>query len=208
MKFLDTFDQTKIKVMSPKLFPRSFLLLLVVPILLFSSCASNYYSVTDHLSSSKYEKENDQLKYSYDSELLTTSGNEDYAKKADKKGASVLAVTITNKTDKKIKIYKDIAVFLNDEKLIPISPDETFRRTKQDEYFYFVGLLVGLIPGGAYAVYNYLIASKANKEYKKDILKYSLWTSSGTCKPGETVQGILGLNRRYVRDKIELKLKD
>lgn len=185
-------------------------LLSFVAVVLTSCGASSYTSITPKTLNyaSANVKNGVKLEYKYD--LL----DKKYEKKETKKGVKVVAVSITNNTDRDLIFGKDLSLsYENGEDVFLMEPTKTFSSLKQNAAsnllfllltplnltitkpgpngavtnFYPVGLLLGPTLAGG----NMIIASSANGKFKKDLMDYNLLGS--LIKKGETKHGLIGI---------------
>lgn len=195
--------------------------LLFIGITLLSSCASGYKMIEPKSINyiSKNQTDNVKLEYKYD--LL----DKKYAKKEIKKGVKLVALKITNSSDRDLIFGKDIKLtYENDSEIFIIENDKVFKTLKQSPATYLLYLLlspmnlyttgsngqetsstpIGLVVGPGLAGGNMIVASSANKKFKTELLKYNI---NGTLiKKGETNYGLIGIKSDSF-DSIKLKIE-
>jgi hypothetical protein len=185
--------------------------------MLLNSCASGYKKIKPETINyaSKSIESNILLEYKYD--LLERK----YKKKETKKNINLIAVKLTNNTDKEIVLGRDFK--LSNEKGNEVNLIETeklFKTIKQSPASYLWYLLlsplqfysgttttsngyytetklantfpIGLIVGPGLAGGNMIAASSANKNFKNELMQFDL--NGKAIKKGETVYGLIGLN--------------
>ncbi|WP_396601974.1 hypothetical protein [Algibacter sp. R77976] len=197
-------------------------LLIVVVISLFS-CASTYKTIypntVNYLSESKVEG----LKLEYKYDLL----DKKYAKKEVKKGVKLVALKITNNTDRDLIVGKDFSlVYANGSDVNILDLEKTFVSLKQSPATHLLYLLltplnlyttesqngfqqttsstpIGLVIGPGLAAGNMIAAGSANKKFKNEISENNIYGS--VIKKGETKVGLVGI-KSFSHDALKLKL--
>ena len=184
----------------------------IISILIFTGCASGYKIIQpkelNYLS--KNQHSNVFIEYKYD--LLSKK----YAKKEDKKGIKLVALKITNNSEKDLTFGSDLKLIYESGKSVSVlDTDYTFNQLKQSTPSYLFYLLltpmsffttetnefgvqettssfpIGLIVGPGLAGGNMIAAGSANKKLKNELLEYNL--SNRVIKKGETVYGLIGI---------------
>lgn len=180
--------------------------------LYLSSCASGYKTINpENLSynSKKVAKNGISLEYKYD--LLPKK----YAKKEKNNDVRLVAIGLTNNTDRQLVFGRDFQITYEDgSKVLLLEKEKTFEQLKQQGAFHLFYLLltptniysttshngytesqsvfpIGLILGPGLAGYNILKASSSNKKFKKDLENYDL--NRMKLNPGEEKFGIIGI---------------
>jgi hypothetical protein len=200
---------------------------LLVFTILLNSCASGYKKINPQTINyvSRSIESNILLEYKYD--LLEKK----YKKKETKNDIKLIAVKITNNTEKDIIFGKDFNLsYENGNEVSLIETEKLFKTIKQSPASYLWYLLlsplqfysgttttsngyytetkpthtfpVGLILGPGLAGGNMIAASSANKNFKKELLEFDL--NGKTIKKGETVYGLIGSNSNSY-DSIKVK---
>lgn len=199
--------------------------LLAAVIAAFTSCASGYQSITPKKLNfiSTNVKDGVTLEYKYD--LL----DKKYEKKETKRGVKLVAVSITNNTDRDLMFGKDLTLnYENGQGVYVMEYEKTFTSLKQSPLTHLFYLLlsplnlyvtkansfgqtetssfpIGLILGPGLAAGNMITASNANGKFKKDLMEYNL---QGTViKKGETKHGLIGI-RTDSYDALQPVVKD
>jgi len=177
-----------------------------------TSCASGYQSIKPenlNYNSKKKSEEGISLAYKYD--LLPKK----YAKKEKKNDVRLIALGITNNTNRQLVFGKDFQIAYEDgTNIMMLSKEKTFGDLKQKGAYHLLYLLltptnltttttsngytqsqsffpIGLILGPGLAGYNLIKASSANKRFKNDLENYNL--IGKTINPGEEKFGIIGI---------------
>ena len=194
--------------------------LLCIVISALTNCASgykmikptsiNYFSIT--------ETDGVKLEYKYD--LL----NKKYAKKEYTKGVKLVAIKITNNSNKDLMFGRDAKLtYENDSEIYVMENEKVFTTLKQSAASYLWYLLltpmnlyttengqqtsstpIGLVVGPGLAGGNMIAASSANKKFKTEMLDYNI---NGTViKKGETKYGLIGIKTDSF-DSLKLKIE-
>ncbi|MEX6626585.1 hypothetical protein [Tenacibaculum salmonis] len=178
---------------------------------LLTNCASGYKSINP-ASLNYLSKSIDNgviLEYKY--ELL----NKKYKKKELAKGIKLIAIKLTNNSNKDLTFGEDLKLTYDDGTGLYIMENELiFKSLKQSVTSYLWYLLltplniyttsyssrgyqetsstpVGLIIGPGLAAGNMIAAGSANEKFKKDLLNYNI---NGTIiKKGEKISGLIGV---------------
>ncbi len=188
------------------------------------SCASGYKMINPE--SIKYVSNtmSDNIKLEYKYDLL----HKKYAKKELKKGVKLLAVKITNDSDRDLTFGKDIKLtYENGNEILVMESANAFKTLKQSTASYLWYLLltpvnlyttkttngfqqetsstpIGLVAGPGLAIGNMIASGSANKKFKTELLKYNVNGSS--IGKGETVYGLIPI-RTTSFDAIKLKVE-
>jgi hypothetical protein len=146
-----------------------------------------------------------KLEYKYD--LL----GKKYAKKELKKGVKLVAIKITNNSEKDLMFGRDVKLtYENGTEIFVMENERVFTSLKQSIASYLLHLLltpvnlytsengqqtsstpIGLVAGPGLAGVNMITASTANQKFKTEMLEYNI---NGTLiKIGETKYGLIGI---------------
>lgn len=192
--------------------------ILIATILLLTKCASTYTSINPTLLKYPEIQTRDTsivLQYKYN--VLTDAKNDKYAKKEKKFSLNLLAIKITNNTDK--PIYTDSLEYYNGNTIIATSnPNSTKKILRQKSGYYLFYLLltpmqlrsdgestpIGLVVGPALAFGNMGLALSANHTFKKNLTEYSV--KHKTIQPKESIYALIGM-RNTVGDPVYVRLK-
>jgi hypothetical protein len=197
--------------------------------MLMNSCASGYKKINPETINyvSKSIESNILLEYKYD--LL----GKKYKKKETKNNIKLIAVKITNNTEKEIVLGRDFKLsYENGNEVSLIETEKLFKTIKQSPASYLWYLLlapvqlqsgttttsngfytetkpantfpIGLIAGPGLAAGNMIAASSANKNFKNELMQFDL--NGKTIKKGETVYGLIGSNSNSY-DSIKVKVQ-
>lgn len=200
---------------------------LLVFAMLLNSCASGYKKINPEAINyaSKSIESNILLEYKYD--LLERK----YKKNETKNNIKLIAVKITNSTDKEIVLGRDFKLsYENGNEVSLIETEQLFKTIKQSPASYLWYLLlsplqlysgttttsngyytetkptnsfpIGLIVGPGIAGGNMIAASSANTNFKNELMQYDL--NGKTIKNGETIYGLIGINSNSY-DAIKIK---
>ncbi len=200
---------------------------LVIAVLFLNSCASVYKPVNPE--GLKYNSisthEEVSLEYKYD--LL----DKKYQKKEQKRDVRLVAVKVTNNSNKDLIFGDDIRLtYENGGQLLLLEREKVFKELKQQPatYLFYLPLTllsvsftkessdyssyqttstipVGLILGPALAGGNLYQAAKSNKKFRADLDAYLL--QGRRIAPGETVYGLIGL-RANNYDALKIHIPD
>jgi len=187
------------------------LLKITILLLVFTSCASGYRTITPSAINYTSKSTDKEVLLEYKYELLEKK----YKKKELVKGIRLVAIKLTNNSDKDLTFGKDIKLTYNDGGEIYImTHDKVFKSLKQSPASYLWYLLltplqftttqntngfttqresfpVGLIVGPGLAGGNMIAAGSANKKFEQDLLDYNL--EGKIIKKGEVVSGLIGI---------------
>jgi len=187
--------------------------------MLFNSCASGYRKINPETVAyvSKSMESNMLLEYKYD--LLRKK----YKKKETKNNIRLIAVKITNSTQKDMVFGSDCKLtYENGNEVSIVETKKLFKTIKQSPASYLWFLLLspvqfysgstttansfplGLIIGPGLTGGNMFAASSANKNFKNELMKFDL--NGKTIKKGETAYGLVGLNSNSY-DSIKIKVQ-
>ncbi len=180
---------------------------LLLALLTLSSCASSYTVIhPEDLSYKSMDIKNGvTLEFKYD--LL----NQKYANKEINKGIKVVAVKITNNSERDIVFGKDIKLVYGDGSEFTILESEhVFKSLKQRtlEYFLYLFLIpvpienfrggkkaqfypIDLAVGPSIAGINMHISRMGNSQFKKELLEFNI--NGTTIQQGETKTGLIGI---------------
>lgn len=176
------------------------------------SCAGTYKALSPPtLSYSSYQDQNNDVVLQYSYHPLSIRGNKKYAKKEAKSFVNLVAVKITNNTDKSIKVSEDLQFYMSDQAFIPLEKEIVYNNIKQLPGFHLFYLLltplefftideqgernsipVGYVIGPGLALGNFMVGSQANKNLKSDLEIYDIY--SAIIPPGEYRYGLIGVS--------------
>jgi hypothetical protein len=202
---------------------------ILVLVILLNSCASGYKKINPETLNygSKSIESNIFLEYKYD--ILEKK----YKKKETKKYVKLIAVKITNNTEKDIVFGKDFKLYYeNGNEVSLIETENFFMTVKQSPASYLWYLLlsplqfysgttttsngyytetkpantfpIGLIVGPGLAAGNMIAASSANINFKNELMQFDI--SGKKIKKSETVYGLIGLNSNTY-DSIKVRIQ-
>ncbi len=193
---------------------------LFIAIASLTSCASGYKMIEPKTINYVSTNETDNVKLEYKYDLL----DKKYAKKEIKKGVKLVAVKITNNSDKDIMFGGNTKLtYENGTEIYVLENDKVFKTLKQSPASYLFYLLltplnfttssssgsssstpIGLIVGPGLAGGNMIAAGSANKKFKTEMLEYNI---NGTLiKKGETKYGLIGIKSDSF-DSLKLKIE-
>lgn len=184
--------------------------------LLMVSCASNYRVVNPMILSytNKSANNNNDILLEYKYDLL----NKKYKKRESKKGLRLIAVKITNLSDKDLVFGKELTLaYQNETPIELLSTKEIFNEIKQPIAPYSLYLLltplqfnitrtnssgttnstsipIGFAIGPGLAARNIIVANSSNRQFKAELTKFNL--KDKPIKKGETTYGLIGIRAK------------
>lgn len=187
------------------------LLYLIIINILFSSCAAHYRAIKPNNLVYHAHNNFDDVSCSYKYNVLLERGNKRYSKKELKKGIKLLAIKITNNSNKEIVVKDDLVFTANNEQVFPLEPTVVKQYLGQKAGFYLFYLLlsfvsintydaygniessypIGLLIGPAIAVGNLVGASLANNNFIEEYSRENIINK--TIPPGETTSGLMAI---------------
>lgn len=200
-------------------------LLLLGLIILMNSCASGYQMINPNSLSYNSVDIDKGVSLSYKYDLLK---KKKYSKKEVKKGVKLVAVKITNNSDKDLIFGQDISLtYENGNGINIMDTDLVFSSLKQNTMPYLFYLLltpmkfyktetingeiietsstpIGVVIGPGLAAGNMIAAGSANTKFKSELMNNSL--NGMVIKKGETKSGLIGI-RADSYDAIKIKVK-
>jgi hypothetical protein len=191
----------------------------IVVAVIISSCAGSYKPIVPSRLSYGSVSESNGMSYAYRHNILTESGNKKYAKREAKGSLKLMAIEITNTTDRTINFNRDIKMYMGDRQVLPVEPSIVYQQLRQRSGLYMLWSLfwvvftkcdddgncsstplpVGLVIG----IGNTAAASGANQKFMDELNATDLLTKE--IKPGETVKGLIGISST-TSGSISLKL--
>ena len=190
------------------IFRTAILLLIIVSL---SSCASGYKAIQPRTINFLSTNMEEGIKLEYKYNLL----HKKYGKKEVKKGIKLVAIKITNETDKNLTFGNDLKLtYENGTEVEIIENDRVFKALKQKPATYLFYLLltplnfyttsstsgaqpksssfpIGLVLGPSLTGGNMIAAGSANSNFKSDLMIYNI---NGTMiNAGETKYGLIGI---------------
>ncbi len=198
---------------------------LFIAITSLTSCASGYKMIQPKTINYVSTNETDNVKLEYKYDLL----DKKYAKKEVKKGVKLVAIKITNNSEKDIMFGRDAKLtYENGSEIYVMENEKVFKTLKQSPASYLWYLLltpvnfyttetnsngfqentsstpIGLVLGPGLAGGNMIAAGSANKKFKTEMLEYNI---NGTLiKKGETKYGLIGIKADSF-DALKLKVE-
>lgn len=202
--------------------------LLLTSVMLLNSCASGYKKINPESINYVSKSIDNKIVLDYKYDLLYKK----YKKKETKNDAKLIAVRITNNTEKDIVFGKDLVLTYESGNEITLIDTETlFKTVKQSPASYLWYLLlspvqffsgtetttngyytetkpankfpIGLILGPGLALGNMVAAGSANKNFKNELKAYDIYGI--TIPKGGTVHGLIGI-RSNSYEAIKIKL--
>jgi hypothetical protein len=184
-------------------------LVIILIIFALGGCAASYSPINPEVRKYRSGDSLAPVSFMYRYDVLSLRGNKRYSKKELKNGLNVVAVRITNNTDSIIHT-SDLRLFYGSREIIPVNPEVAAMQLKQGTAIYLLYCLLGLyitnaestgygvqekttfIPIGIpIAAGNMIGAGAANKNLKKEFLKYDI--NNKDINPHETLYGIITL---------------
>lgn len=198
-------------------------LLLLMPILLFTNCASTYSRIDPaRLSYYGDQPKDANVNAKYNHNVMFEAGNKRYAKRESLKGLRVIAVKITNTGDSTIHVGSDVDFLMDNAPLQLISPEQAKKTLRQPVPGYIAYLLlsflnisksdgystqvypIGLIVGPGLTIGNIAVAVSANSALGENLSMYDIRRMS--VKAGESVCGFITI-RSHDPGVISVRMK-
>ena len=194
---------------------------LFIAISTLTNCASGYKMIEPKSLNSVSTNKTDNVKLEYKYDLL----DKKYAKKEVKKAEKLVAIKITNNSERDLIFGKDVKLtYENDSEIYVMENEKFFTTIKQSVASYLWYLLltplnlyttgsngqqasstpIGLVVGPGLAFGNMITASSANKKFKTEMLDYNI--NETLIKKGETRYGLIGIKSNLF-DSLKLKIK-
>ncbi|MEP1486887.1 MAG: hypothetical protein ABJK28_00510 [Algibacter sp.] len=195
--------------------------LLCIAISTLTNCASGYKMISPKTINYVSSTETDGVKLEYKYDLL----DKKYEKKELKKGLRLVAIKITNNSDKDLIFGKDTKLtYINGNEIEVMENTKAFNTIKQSTASYLFYLLltpmnlyttgtdgqqtsstpIGLVVGPGLTAGNMIAAGSANNKLKTEMLEYNI---NGTViKKGETKYGLIGIKADSF-DTLKLKIE-
>jgi hypothetical protein len=176
-------------------------------IFLFTGCAKSYYALNPTKIVYTASNSLDEISLNYRYDILREKGNRKISKKEIKYNVKLVAVKVTNNTDKIINIGKNAGFFNGSTMIFPMDAFSTRNVLKQSVPSHLWYLLltpltfsfngskpypIGLILGPVLSAGNMLAASSANNSFYKELVQYDILYRD--IQPGETVFGLVGFS--------------
>lgn len=176
-------------------------------LLFLFSCAKQYnkVNISQIVYSDFYTHNGVLLEYSYD--VLSLSGNQRYHNRAETNCFQLVAVKITNSTQRKVNIGRDLEFYEAEEKINFAYPREITSKVKQYPLLNLLYLPLLAIPikfhngkeekvyriGSLFAlpmIYNMVISKSANLDFEKDLNKNHILNRE--LEVGQSISGVIG----------------
>ncbi len=185
-----------------------------------TSCASGYKVIEPETINYVSSSENNGVKLEYKYDLL----NKKYTDKEEKKGVKLVAIKLTNNSNKDLMFGREIKLtYENGNEIFIMENEKVFSTLKQKSAFHLFYLLltpinltitnsngssdsfpIGVGLGPLLAGMNVIKASLANKKFKNEIKESNM---NGTLiKKGETKYGLIGI-KADTFDSLILKIE-
>lgn len=183
--------------------------ILFLAVILLGSCASSYKSMNPKAINYVAHDLQGDLSLSYKYDILQENGNKKYAKKEDKKGVRVVAIRLTNNTDRILNVAQDVAFYSGESQIFPMEPQVIKNMLKQPAPAYLLYMFltpvtlniiygtsidsypVGLFLGPGLTLLNVATAGSANNKFMRDLTLYDILYTD--IQPGESAYGIIGI---------------
>ncbi len=184
-----------------------FLSLSTILCLLLSACASGYKPIRPKNLTYSSSDSDKGIGFHYRYNVLAKK----YASKEYKKNIRLIAVKLTNDTERNLVFGQDITLaYDNGDPLPVLEKQQVFKTIKQSVPTYLLYLLltplnltitdnatsdtttipIGLAVGPGVTAGNMITAGSANKKFKQDLMQYDI--QGKLINPGETVYGLIG----------------
>ena len=196
------------------------IVLLFIAISTLTNCASGYKLISPKTINYASSTETDDVKLEYKYDLL----DKKYEKKELKRGVKIVAIKITNNSDKDLIFGKDTKLtYINGNEIQVMENTKAVNTIKQSTVSYLFYLLltpmnlyvtdsngqttsstpIGLVIGPGLTAGNMIAAGSANNKFKTEMLDYNI--NGTTIKKGETKYGLIGIKADSF-DTLKLKI--
>jgi hypothetical protein len=188
--------------------------LLIASTILLASCATTYKPIKPKSVNYNSHDIQDNIEFSYKYDVLRDRGNKKYAKKEYKKGVKLVAVKITNHSEKIINVGQDLLFYSGNKQINLIEPMVMKEIIKQivPAYLPYLFLTIlngtltkiengvvteekyypaGFILGPSITAGNMIVAGTANKNMLNELVDNNILYNN--IEKGETVYGIIGI---------------
>lgn len=184
--------------------------IILLSVLLISGCASTYKAINPRQLYYTAHSSRDGVLISYKYNVLQEKGNKKFAKKELRRGMQIIAIKLTNKTDRTINVRKDLIFYAGDNPIYPMQPVDVKNKVRQSVFSYLPYLLltfttvifsnsssevavpVGIVLGPGITAGNMAVAATANKRLLSELNEYNILDRN--IGPGDTVFGIIGVH--------------
>lgn len=200
-------------------------ILFILAISSLTNCASRYKMIEPKTINYVSKNESNSVTFEYKYDLLEKK----YEKKEIKKGVKVVAVKVTNNSNRDLVFGRDFTLtYANGEDIHVLENEKAFTTLKQSAASYLWYLLltpvnfytsetnsrgfqentsstpVGLVLGPGLAAGNMIAAGSANKKFKRELSDYNIYGT--TIKQGETKHGLISVKTNTF-DTLKLKME-
>jgi len=191
-----------------------------------SSCASTFKSINPQKIPFSYTENAADVQFSYAYDVLSLKGNKKYVKKERKQNMRVVAVRITNNSEKALRLNENLKLIVGNNPTVPVDPTVVGQTIKQGTWIYLLYLPLNFTIGATTTTNNYgqvettggttlptgpiislgniLVASSSNKNFRTELQQFNL--IGKTIEPGQTVYGLLTL-RGLTTDPIKFEVQ-
>jgi hypothetical protein len=202
---------------------KNYVILFIVISIIFNGCASTYKPIRPQALNYTAKTNNDGIDFAYQYDVLAKKGNAKYAKREDKRDIKVIAVRLTNNTDRVLNTVEDLQFYAGSRNIFLFDPLTIKNTIKQPVPIYLLYLLlsftnltvsnvnstqvypVGLVLGPGISVGNMVVAGSANTNFFDELNEYNIINYN--IQPGETIYGIIGTGGINY-DPLNVKIKE
>ena len=182
---------------------------ILLSVLFISGCATSYNAINPRQLYYTAHTSRDGILISYKYNVLQEKGNKKFAKKERRKNVQMIAIKLTNKTNRTINARKDLIFYSGDTPIYPMQPVDVKNKIRQSVPSYLPYLLltfttvifpdgssavavpVGLVLGPGITAGNMAVAATANKRLLDELDRYNILDKD--IAPGDTVFGIISV---------------
>lgn len=190
---------------------KSFNLIPLFIVLLFSNCASFYHTVNpDKISFPPTINTTEKLDLTYRYDVLKDAGNKKFVNNERKRNIKIVAIKLTNNTDTTINISKDVTFYCGASKVMLLNSIETKAKIQQTwpaYSLYLIGCItlapLDILVFGGIGAGNMIVAGDANKKLLAELTKYDV--TNKELKKGESIIGLIGFEALH-SDPLTVKL--
>ncbi len=196
--------------------------IILLAVLFTTGCASTYKAINPRQLYYTAHSSKDSLLISYKYNVLQEKGNKKLAKKELRRGVQVIAIKLTNNTDRTINVHDDLIFYAGDTPIYPMQPVDVKNKVRQSVFSYLPYLLltftsvifsngnssvavpVGIVIGPGITAGNMAVAATANKRFLSELNEYNILDRN--IRPGDTDFGIIGVqNSNFGPISVRLK---
>lgn len=199
--------------------------LLTIATLFMLGCASSYTAINPPAISHSQQTESDEFTLAYKYDVLKEKGNRKYSFRETTNNIKVISISITNNTDSRIHVGKDLVFFVGGKETTPLTPNYVAKIVRQRGWVYLCYLAlspiklfvtnfeknettaypIGYVIGPGIASINMAKAYSANLEFNEELHEFNIMNA--VIDKGETVYGLVSF-KNTMYQPISVKLRE